>query len=82
MQLMINFKPAEGAIVRILGLIERRGFILRDLAVCDENTDGSLTVHLEPRDQARQLDVLARQVGRLLDVKSVSIGTSMAGPYA
>lgn len=82
MQLVITFKPAEGAIVRILGLIERRGFVLRDLAVRDEVTDGSLTVELEPRDQARRFDVLARQVDRLVDVKSVSFGTALAGPYS
>lgn len=81
-QLHIRFKPAEGAIIRILGLIERRGFALRDLAVQDEETDGSLVVELAPRDQARQVDVLARQVGRLIDVKSVSIGTPSTGPYA
>ncbi|HEX8840314.1 MAG TPA: ACT domain-containing protein [Sphingomicrobium sp.] len=80
--LHIRFKPAEGAVVRILGLIERRGFALRDLAVQDEDTDGSLMVELAPRDQARQIDVLARQVGRLIDVKSVSIATPATGPYA
>ena len=80
--LHIRFKPAEGAIVRILGLIERRGFALRDLAVQDEDTDGSLVVELAARDEARQVDVLARQVGRLIDVKSVSIGTPATGPYA
>ncbi len=82
MQLLISFKPAEGALIRILGLIERRGFMLRDLAVRDEGTDGSIMVDLAPRDQARQLDVLARQVARLMDVKAVSIGTPAAGPYA
>ena len=82
MQLVINFKPAEGALVRILGLIERRGFVLRDLAVRDEDTDGSLTVNLEPRDQNRQFDVLARQVDRLVDVKSVSFGTALTGHYS
>lgn len=82
MQLLINFKPCEGALVRILGLIERRGFVLRDLSVRDEDSDGALTVDFDARDQSRQVDVLARQVARLLDVKSVSIGPSMAGPYA
>ena len=81
MQLQIYFKPAEGAVVRILGLIERRGFRLRDIAVRDEDLDGSLVVDLSPRDGARRLDVLAQQVSRLIDVKAVSIGTA-AGPYS
>ena len=82
MQLLINFRSAEGAIIRILGLIERRGFMLRDLAVRDDDAEGSMVVDLAPRDGARQLDILARQVGRLIDVTSVSIGTPLAGPYA
>ena len=81
MQLLISFKPAEGAVVRILGLIERRGFTLRDIQVCDQETDGSIVVDLCPRDGTRRLDVLARQLGRLINVESVAIGTA-AGPYS
>jgi acetolactate synthase regulatory subunit len=81
MQLLISFRPAEGAIVRILGLIERRGFMLRDLAVRDEDRDGSIVVDLTPRDPGREIQVLARQLARLVDVKSVAIGTA-AGPYS
>jgi acetolactate synthase II small subunit len=82
MQLVISFKPAEGALIRILGLIERRGFKLRDLAVRDEDTDASIVVDLTARDAARELHVLARQVARLIDVKSVAVGTPAAGPYS
>jgi acetolactate synthase regulatory subunit len=81
MQLLISYRPAEGAIVRILGLIERRGFMLRDLAVRDEDRDGSIVVDLTPRDPGREIQVLARQLARLVDVKSVAIGTA-AGPYS
>jgi acetolactate synthase regulatory subunit len=72
-QLLVGFTPAEGAIVRILGLIERRGFTLRDVAVRSRDEAGSLTVVLEPRDEARQLHVLSRQLSRLIDVTSASV---------
>jgi acetolactate synthase-1/3 small subunit/acetolactate synthase II small subunit len=81
MQLVISFKPGEGAVIRILGLIERRGFMLRDIAVRDEDSDGSIVVDLASRDPSRRLDVLARQLDRLIDVKSVAIATA-AGPYS
>lgn len=82
MQLLIGFRPAEGAIVRILGLIERRGFLLHDIAVRSEDPGCSMTVEVAPRDpHSRHLDVLARQIGRLIDVQSVAIETA-AGPYS
>lgn len=80
--LLIRFTPAQGAVIRILGLIERRGFRLCDLAVCDEDKDGSITVDLAPLDPSRRLEVLARQIHRLVDVKSVAIGGSATGPYS
>jgi acetolactate synthase-1/3 small subunit/acetolactate synthase II small subunit len=80
MQLQISFRPAEGAVVRILGLIERRGFILRAIAVRAGDPDGAMRVDVAPRDpQGRRLDVLARQVARLIDVRSVATEPA-AGP--
>ena len=77
MQLLIGFRTAEGAVIRILGLIESRGFLLRNIAVRTEDPDGSMMVDVAPRDPgSRHLDVLARQVGRLVDVRSVAIETA------
>ena len=68
----IEFAPAEGALVRIVGLVERRGFLVRGVAMTDRDGRGTLTLDVEPRDAARSLDVLSLQVGRLHGVRSVS----------
>lgn len=60
----ITFANDEGSLIRILGLIERRGYRL--LAV--DARDGDLTLSLGARDPGRRLDVLAAQLRRLHDV--------------
>jgi acetolactate synthase regulatory subunit len=78
-RLVVNFTPAEGAVIRMLGVIERRGYALRGLAM-EENVESALlTVDLEPRDPARRVDVVARQLDRLIDVQSVTIVTPTQG---
>lgn len=67
-RLRIAFRNAEGALVRILGLVERRGYRL--LAVNAE--EGHLLLDLTPRDPGRRLDVLAAQLRRLHDVTDVT----------
>ncbi|RST29479.1 acetolactate synthase 3 regulatory subunit domain protein [Sphingomonas ginkgonis] len=76
--LHIDFTPGEGAIIRALGLIERRGFELRDVAAEGRR----LTVAVEPRGPGRQLDVLRRQLERLVDVTAVQIISAPAGQPA
>lgn len=65
----IAFAPAEGAIVRMLGLIERRGFELSRIAMDDEAT---LRVELAARDPARRVETLAAQLRRLVEVRDVT----------
>ena len=77
MQLLISFRPAEGAIIRILGLIERRGFMLRDLAVSDEDTDGSLVVDLAARDGGAP-SRRSRPPGRPADRREVGLDRNPA----
>ena len=64
----IAFAPAEGAVIRMLGLVERRGFELRGVRM----SEGALTIDVAPRDASRRLDVLESQLRRLVDVTSVS----------
>lgn len=74
--LHIDFTPGEGAVIRVLGLVERRGFELRDLSA----HAGRLTLAVDPRGPGRHLDVLARQLERLVDVIAVSFSPAPAGP--
>ena len=74
-RLVISFTPAEGAVVRMLGLVERRGYSLVGLAMEERANGASITLDVEPRDQSRRVEVIARQLDRLVDVNSVSILT-------
>lgn len=81
-RLVVNFAPEEGAVLRILGVVERRGFRLRGLTMAEEASAASMTLDIEPRDPARKLDVVARQLQRLIDVRSVAFSTPDAGAVA
>ena len=78
-RLAIDFTPAEGAVIRVLGLVERRGFVVRRLAMSEQESSASLVIDLEPRDPSRRAEVVARQLGRLVDVNHVSIAPRDAG---
>ena len=71
-RLTIDFTPAEGAVVRMIGLVERRGYVVRGLAMNGQAESASLTIDVEPRDPSRRVQVVAAQLGRLVDVKRVS----------
>jgi acetolactate synthase-1/3 small subunit/acetolactate synthase II small subunit len=81
-RLAIDFTPAEGAVVRVLGLVERRGFVVRRLAMSEQESGASLVIDLEPRDPSRRAEVVARQLGRLVDVNHVSIAPRDTGSSA
>ena len=72
LELSLTLAPAEGALVRVLGLIERRGFRLG--AVRSEPSPRGLDVFLQlPAD--RPGDVLLRQVQRLHGPIGLPIGS-------
>ncbi len=81
-RLEIQFTPGEGAVLRMLGLVERRGFRVRSISMTDVANRGSLAVDVEPLDSGRHLDVIARQLTRLVDVQSVAVSPSHSGPSA
>jgi acetolactate synthase II small subunit len=66
-RLVVEYLAGEGALVRMLGLVERRGFILRRSVMaelpCGRRATLALTV--EPRDAGRSVETLARQLARL-----------------
>lgn len=79
-RLTIEFNPAEGAVLRMLGLIERRGYLLRAIAMNEQPKGASLVVDVEPRGAERRVQVVAEQLRRLVDVNSVSLTNTGAGP--
>jgi len=81
-RLVVSFTPTEGAVIRVLGLVERRGYSLRGLAMEERADCASMTIDLEARDASRRVEVVARQLDRLVDVNSVSIVTARQGSPA
>ena len=73
-RLKIEYVNAEGALLRVLGVVERRGFMIKSVAM-NEHADGalaSLIVEVAPRGAERRLDVLIPFVSRLHEVRSIN----------
>lgn len=68
----IELDRLEGTLLRILGLVERRGFHIDGIELYDlgEETRG-LTLTIRPRDANRSLDILGLQIDRLYGIKRV-----------
>jgi acetolactate synthase-1/3 small subunit/acetolactate synthase II small subunit len=74
----IDFAIAEGAVIRMLGLIERRGFLVRGLGMTEHESGetASMVVELSARDPGRSLDTLDLQLRRLHGITNVSVSSS------
>ncbi len=69
--LHIQLSSAQGAVIRALGLIERRGFSLNSCSVSKADGDGrNMEVNVSSE---RPGDLLKRQLERLHDVHSVEL---------
>ena len=73
-RIFVEFEAVEGAVLRMIGLVERRGFRIRRVAMAEQpcGRRGSLALLVAPTDPGRSVDVLARQLGRVHGVWSVS----------
>ena len=71
-QITVEFDPGEGAVGRIVGLVERRGYELRGLNMGKAGARHALTLDLAARDAGRQFDILDLQLRRLVGVHHVS----------
>ncbi len=65
----IRLKSSEGALLRTLGLIQRRGFAIAEMALRADG-EGQL-LRLAVSGQGRCPEILARQVARLHDVITI-----------
>jgi acetolactate synthase regulatory subunit len=66
----IEIDRLEGTLLRILGLVERRGFHIDELELFDLGEDRrGLALTVRPRDANRSLDILGLQIDRLYGVK-------------
>jgi acetolactate synthase regulatory subunit len=69
----LSLERAEGAIVRTLGLIERRGFTVTAIATRNDTHSEMLVLRLDVASEGRPFDVLIRQILRLFDVHSALV---------
>lgn len=77
--LQIQIYAREGAVLRTLGLVERRGFRIENLHLADAQGDGH-NLRLTVRSD-RSIALLKRQLERLHDVIWVEIATDgLPGP--
>jgi len=66
----IEFGCAEGALRRILGVIEARGFSVRSMQMGSDGDRSVMTLAIAPRDASRRVDTLLRQIERLNDTQA------------
>ena len=68
----IGFAMNEGAVMRMLGLVERRGFEVRAIRMAEAGDgQGALALDVHARDAGRSLATVAGQLQRLHDVRNV-----------
>lgn len=70
-RLTIEFRGVEGAFLRILGLMERRGYLLQTCTLNRMPDDRCVLVVMV--ESERPGDLLKRQLERLFDVTSVKL---------
>ncbi len=63
---------SEGALQRLIGLIERRGFDIDRMSVADAGPQREVRLNVRGRDAARCADVLGRQIDRLIGVRRIT----------
>ncbi|HCR64891.1 MAG: acetolactate synthase 3 regulatory subunit domain protein [Oceanicaulis sp.] len=69
----IEFRPSEGAILRLIGLVERRGFEVRGVDLPQMPTAGEARMDLtvQPRDAGRRMGTLCAQISKIYGVSAV-----------
>lgn len=67
-RLQISLAATEGALIRVLGTVERRGYSLSSLHVEKNESGMQISMQIE---SDRDASVLCRQLDRLFDVQSV-----------
>jgi acetolactate synthase II small subunit len=75
----LRLTRAEGALVRTLGLIERRGFTVTAISMRGDAASEVLVLRLEVATESRSFDVLIRQILRLFDVRAALLMESQQG---
>lgn len=73
---LIHLERHEGALQRLIGLIERRGFQIDRMNVADAGVHQEVRLAVRGRDDSRCPDVLGRQIDRLIGVRRITPASS------
>jgi len=73
----LSLERAEGAIIRAIGLIERRGFAVTSINTTAQDNADTLALRVEVASRGRPFDVLVRQIEKLFDVRSARLVESV-----
>lgn len=68
----IQIDHSEGALQRLIGLIERRGFHIDGMSVSDAGSHRDVRVTVREREAGRCTQVLGRQIDRMVGARRVS----------
>ena len=73
-RLTIEYYVAEGAVIRMIGLVERRGFRVTRIVMAEQpcGRRGTLILEVVASDAARSVDILALQLGRIHGISRVT----------
>jgi acetolactate synthase II small subunit len=74
--LQMNIQKVEGAIIRLLGLIERRGFSVTTMNARTDEAAQQVEITVQVRSAGRSVETLAKQIEKLYDVRSVACLTA------
>jgi len=78
----IELDRLEGSLLRILGLVERRGFFIDAAELYDLGDTRGLSLTVRPRDASRSLDTLGLQIDRLYGITRLSADPRADGKAA
>jgi len=79
----IEFRPSEGAILRLIGLVERRGFEVRGVDIPETDADAPMRMGLQvkPRDAGRRMPTLCAQLAKVYGVSAVHANRAHPARY-
>ena len=79
-EIVIDFTRSEGAVLRLIGQVERRGFEVTSMTLPEHGAGPArLTLGVTARDPARRFDALSRHVAKIYGVTGVRAQES--GPH-
>lgn len=71
-EIVIDFNKSEGAVLRLIGQVERRGFEVTSMTLPHHGAGPArLTLGVEPRDASRSFETLSRHVAKIYGVTGV-----------